>query len=94
MAELREGKMQIPPMSAQKRGPRRARRTPRRAPKGPRYPVSRAEFNRAIARLNEYGEILNEFRQGLDIQFKRIAQIQVEIDSIRRACDAIERKSK
>jgi hypothetical protein len=77
-------------MSADKRPTRRARRSPN----GQRYPVSRAEFNRAIARLNEYGEILNELRQGLDIQFKRIAQIQVEIDSIRRACDAIERKPK
>jgi hypothetical protein len=77
-------------MPAQKRPTGRARRTP----EGPRNPVSRAEFNRAIAILNEYGEILNDIRQGLDIQFKRIAQIQVEIDSIRRACDAIERKSK
>ena len=77
-------------MSAQKRPVRRAKRIP----DGRRSPVSRAEFDRVIEALNEGGEILKDLRQHLDIQFKRIAQIQAELDSVRRVCDALLRQPK
>jgi hypothetical protein len=71
-------------MSVEQRPLRKARRTP----KGTRRPVSRAEFDRVIDILNERGAILNDIRRSLDIQFKRIAQIQVELDAMRRAHEA------
>jgi hypothetical protein len=53
-------------------------------PKGTRA-VTRAEFNRVIGILNERGEILTDIRRTLDIQFKRIAQLQAELDMVRQA---------
>ena len=54
--------------------------------------VTRGEYNRIIDTLNERTIILNEFRdaittlhQASDVQFKRIAQLQAEFDSIKRA---------
>ena len=58
----------------------------------------RAEFDRVIDILNERGEILKEYRlvlddhrssleqmrRDLDIQFKRIAQLQGQLDLIKR----------
>ena len=58
----------------------------------------RAEFDRVIDILNECGEILREYRlvlddhrssleqmrRDLDIQFKRIAQLQGQLDLIKR----------
>jgi hypothetical protein len=70
-------------MSADQRPPRKARRLPN----GNRA-VTRAEFERVIDLLNTRGEILNEIRKTLDIQFKRIAQIQAELDAMRRTHDA------
>ena len=57
----------------------------RRIPKGHRVDVTRGEFDRIIDLLNERGEILNNIIRNQDIQFQRIAQIQAELDQIRRA---------
>jgi hypothetical protein len=77
-------------MSAQKRRVRRAKRIPN----GRRSPVTRAEFDRVIEILSEHSEILRDLHRNLDIQFKRIAQIQAELDSVRRVCDALLRTPK
>jgi hypothetical protein len=57
-----------------------------------RIDVTRGEYNRIIDTLNERAVILNEFRsaisalqQASDVQFKRIAQLQAEVDHIKRA---------
>jgi len=54
--------------------------------------VSRGEFNHVIDLLNKRGKILQEhrvsldqMRRDLDIQFKRIAQLQSELDRVKRA---------
>lgn len=54
-----------------------------------RTDVTRAEYNRIVEVLNERNEILKGFRQALhelrhdsDIQFKRIAQLQADLDRI------------
>ena len=54
--------------------------------------VTRGEYNRIIDALNERTIILNEFRsaisalqQASEVQFKRIAQIQAEVDRLNRA---------
>ena len=54
--------------------------------------VRRAEYNYIIDVLNERKIILNRLREGLerleqtaDIQFKRIAQIQVDLDEVKNA---------
>lgn len=63
--------------------------TSRRIPKAPRIPksrrvdVTRAEFDRVIDLLNERGLILNDLRHNLEVQFKRIAAMQAEIDLLR-----------
>jgi hypothetical protein len=59
---------------------RRAKRTP----KGTRIDVSRAEFDRVLDILKERGPILTGLRKDLDIQFKRIAQMQAELDVVRQ----------
>ena len=69
-----------------------------RIPKSRRAAVTRAEFDHVIDILNERGEILAgyrtalaEHRSGLDrvqrdleIQFRRIAQLQEEVDRLKR----------
>ena len=62
-----------------------------RIPKSRRFDVSRGEFNHVIDLLNERGKILQEYRvsldqmrRDLDIQFKRIAQLQLELDQAKR----------
>ena len=50
-----------------------------------RIDVTRAEFNRVIAILNERGAIINGLRDNQEMQFKRIAQLQAELDLLRRA---------
>lgn len=57
-----------------------------------RIDVTRGEYNRIIDTLNERAISLNEFRnainalhQASDVQFKRIAQLQAELDQIKRA---------
>jgi BMFP domain-containing protein YqiC len=49
-------------------------RSSRRLPR----PVSRAEFD-------ELRQVLDQCRRDIEIQFKRIAQMQAEFDQIRRA---------
>ena len=81
---------------------------PRRIPKARRVPrspltrtdVTRGEYNRVIDILNERNEILNALRDGVnglhhisEIQFKRIAEIQADVDRINRALAALRRDS-
>ena len=54
--------------------------------------VTRGEYNRIIDTLNERNKNVNVLRDGVsdlqqasDIQFKRIAQIQADLDGIKRA---------
>ena len=56
--------------------------------------MTRAEYNRIIDILNERNEILNalrasaeELRRDRDVQFKRIAQLQAELDDVKRASE-------
>jgi len=60
-----------------------------RIPKGQRMDVTRAEFNRVIDLLNERGDILNSLRHNQDVQFHRIAQLQAELDQIKRAWERV-----
>jgi len=57
-----------------------------------RVDVTRGEFNRIIDVLNERNVILNRLREAVDellritdVQFKRMAQMQAELDDLRRA---------
>jgi hypothetical protein len=61
------------------------RRRVTRIPKGRRTDVRREELNELIDLLNKRGEILNQLIQEQHIQFQRIAQIQVELDALKRA---------
>jgi hypothetical protein len=54
--------------------------------------VTRGEYNRIIDILNERAVILNEFRDAIsalqqdsEIQFKRTAQMQADLDQIKQA---------
>ena len=78
----------MPVRSTRKARPRRA--IPR-IPKSRRFDVSRADFNQVIDRLNDRGEILEkhavsleQMRRDIDIQFKRIAQLQLELDALKK----------
>jgi hypothetical protein len=57
----------------------------RRIPKGKRRDVTRAEYNALVDLLNERGPVIAKLRQDLDTQFKRIAQMQVQLDEVRTA---------
>ncbi len=66
---------------------RRVRRTAQN-----RFDVTRAEYNYIVDVLNERNLILNAFREAIaelvhttEVQFKRIAQLQAELDQVRRA---------
>jgi hypothetical protein len=69
------------------------RKTRLRVPKPPgarlsameRRDVTRAEFNQVIDLLHERGEIIAGLMKELEIQFKRMAQIQSELDEVRQA---------
>jgi hypothetical protein len=50
-----------------------------------RTDVTRAEYNDVIAVLNDRGENIDELRRELEVQFKRMAQMQSELDEVRRA---------
>ena len=63
----------------------RRRRALPRIPKSRRFDVTREEFNHVIDLLNKRGQVVDEMRRELDVQFKRIAQLQQEIDGIKRA---------
>ena len=47
--------------------------------------VTRAEFDAVISALNERGEIINEIQRQLQTQFTRIAQLQQELDHLRKS---------
>jgi hypothetical protein len=53
-----------------------------RVPKSRRVDVTRAEFDRVLDLLNERGKVLNDLRENHEMQFKRIAQIQAELDRV------------
>jgi hypothetical protein len=46
--------------------------------------VTRAEYDDVVASLKRRDEILTGVRRDLDVQFRRIAQMQVELDDVRR----------
>ena len=54
-------------------------------PLAQRVDVTRAEFNRLSTLVKENGAILNDLRHNQDIQLRRIAQMQAELDEISRA---------
>jgi hypothetical protein len=69
---------------------KRIRRAPR-IPKSRRVDVTRAEFDRVIDLLNERGRIINDIRNQLEantktieLQFTRFAQVQADLDLIKR----------
>jgi hypothetical protein len=55
-----------------------------RIPKARRAAVTRDEFDRVIDMLNKRAEVVDQMRRDLDVQFKRIAQLQTEIDRLKR----------
>jgi hypothetical protein len=63
--------------------PTRLRKLPR-IPKGRRVDVRRDEFNNVIDLLNKRGELIDEMRRDLDVQFKRIADLQAQGDRIKK----------
>jgi hypothetical protein len=61
-------------------------RAPRlRKPPRARVDVTRAEYNHIIEVLNQRGEIINGLRRELEVQLKRMGQIQAELDEVRNA---------
>ena len=46
--------------------------------------VTRAEFDRVIDLLNKRGEVVDQICRDLETQFTRIAQLQAEVDLIKR----------
>ena len=57
----------------------------RRIPKAKSRAVTRAEYNALVDSLNARGILINDIQRALQIQFERIAQIQVELDEVRTA---------
>jgi hypothetical protein len=62
---------------------KRVRKIGRVRKAGPLY-VTRAELDEVIKLLNERGEIINEIRRELHTQLTRIAQLQQELDAVKR----------
>jgi len=52
--------------------------------KGRRVDVRRDEFNQLVDLLNERGKVLNLLIQEQQIQFQRIAQLQAQLDLLKR----------
>jgi hypothetical protein len=52
--------------------------------KGRRMDIRRDEFNGLIDLLNERAETLNALLRSHEIQFQRIAQLQAEVDLLKR----------
>lgn len=71
-------------MAKRQPAPRRVRPA-KQIPVRRRIDVTRAELNQMIARLNERTEIINDLRHNQDVQFQRLAQLQAEVDLLRRA---------
>ena len=58
--------------------------------------VTRAEYTAIVKTLNERNDILNALRDALqrieqasDVQFRRIAQIQADLDDVKRAWEKL-----
>ena len=60
-----------------------------RIPKSRRVDVTREEFDRVIDLLNARGTILNHLQTEQDVQLKRIAQMQMELDRLLRTIDGL-----
>lgn len=56
-----------------------------RRPAANRRDVTRAEFDRVVALVKERGDVIDRLAKELDIQLKRIAQMQFELDEVRLA---------
>jgi len=69
---------------AKKSGPKLKSSTARRRSTA-RVDVTRQEYNEIVDILNTRGEIMEGLRRELETQFKRMAQIQSELDEVRRA---------
>lgn len=50
--------------------------------------VTRAEFEHLVAAVMETADAVKDMRRELETQFRRIAQMQSELDQIRRASAA------
>lgn len=61
-------------------------------PKALRVDVRRDEFNRMIDLLNERGNIINGLLKTQEIQFKRIAQLQADVDALTRQVERLNAK--
>ena len=57
----------------------------RRIPKAKRRDVTRAEYNALVDMLNERGQMIDSMLRTLEIQFARMAQMQVQIDALTEA---------
>jgi hypothetical protein len=64
--------------------PVKAHRRIPRIRKGRRVDVRRDEFNELVDLLNERGKLLNVLIEEQKIQFERIAQIQAQLDLLKR----------
>jgi Ribonuclease G/E len=60
------------------------KRDVQRISKSRRVEVRREEFNQLVDLLNERGELLNAVIREQKIQFERIAQLQADVDRLRR----------
>lgn len=56
--------------------------------------VTRAEFDRAIDLMNQRGDILEALRVNQEVQFTRIAQIQAELDAVKREWEQLGARKK
>ena len=64
--------------------PKRMKKAPRpRIPRHKRVDVMRGEFDALIELLNARATFMDEMRHDLDIQFKRIAHMQAELDELK-----------
>jgi hypothetical protein len=88
-AQTASATIKVPVAAMAKKTPAPRVRRARQIPGANRAAVTRAEFNRVIALLNERGQILNSLQKNQDIQFQRLAQLQAELDLIKRAWERL-----
>jgi hypothetical protein len=69
--------------------PVKAHRRIPRILKGRRVDVRRDEFNQLVDLLNERGNVLNLLIREQQIQFQRIAQLQAQLDLLKRELDSL-----
>ena len=56
-----------------------------RRPALDRRDVTRAEFNQLVALVKERGDVVDRLTKDLEIQLRRMAQMQLELDEVRLA---------